>query len=33
MDASSAVTTIMGDYASVEQWQTEIYLDLHRNPS
>lgn len=32
MDASSAVTTIMGDYASVEQWQTEIYLDLHRNP-
>ena len=32
MDAASAVTTIMGDYASVEQWQTEIYLDLHRNP-
>ena len=32
MDAASTVATIMGDYTSVEQWQTEIYLDLHRNP-
>ena len=33
MDAASAVAAIMGDYATVEQWQTEIYLDLHRTPS
>ncbi|WP_338141611.1 M20/M25/M40 family metallo-hydrolase [Corynebacterium propinquum] len=31
-DAGRAVSTIMRDYATVEQWQTDIYLDLHRNP-